>query len=242
MCWVRQRDLGTEHMALFVNSNLALELPADSVGQPAASGAKPDLRAELAAQFVPAGARILDLGASPALRTLLPNGCNYATCGPGKKRQARAVDLSIDVFPTEAATRADVIVMLGVLEHVKDIESLFTHLRFCRRDIILSCYPTDFAKNGKHTKDFVNRLSLCDLALLFDRYGFRIESTAPVDDSQMLMRLTPTERLAPVSACNVAVISGDGADDLAARLGRQLINTILPGECRVHHLTPATLP
>jgi hypothetical protein len=242
MCWVRQRDLGTEQMALFVNSNLALELPADSDRQPGSSGAKPDLRAELAAQFIPAGARVLDLGASPALRTLLPNGCNYAAGGPVvRKRQARAVDLSIDEFPTEAATRADVIVMLGMLERVKDIESLFTHLRFCRRDIILSCYPTDFAKGGKHTKDFVNRLSLCDLALLFDRYGFRIESTAPVDDSQMLMRLTPTERLAPVAACNVAVISGDDTNDLAARFGRQLINAILPGECRVHHLTPSTL-
>jgi hypothetical protein len=93
MCWVRQRDLGTEHMALFVNSNLALELPADLDRQSNLSRAKPDPRAELAAQFIPAGARVVDLGASPALRTLLPNGCNYATGGPaGKKRQARAVD------------------------------------------------------------------------------------------------------------------------------------------------------
>jgi hypothetical protein len=242
MCWVRQRDLGTEHMALFVNCNLALELPADLDRQSNLSRAKSDPRAELAAQFIPAGARVVDLGASPALRTLLPNGCNYATGGPaGKKRQARAVDLNSDEFPTEAASRADVIVMLGVLERVKDIESLFTHLRFCRRDIILSCYPTDLAKNGERAKDFVNQMSLCDLALLFDRYGFRIESTAPVDESQMLMRLTPTERLAPLVSRNVAVISSNDTNDLAARLGRQLINTILPGECRVHHLTPATL-
>jgi hypothetical protein len=242
MCWVRQRDLGTEHMALFVNSNLALELPADSDRQLALPGAKPDPRAELAAQFIPAGARVLDLGASPALRTLLPNGCDYATGGPaGKKRQTGAVDLSIDAFPTEAATRADVIVMLGTLERVKDVESLFTHLRFCRRDIILSCYPTDLSRNGERAKAFVNRMSLCDLALLFDRYGFRIESTAPVDETQMLMRLTPAERLAPVMAYNVAVISGDDTNDLAARLGRQLLNTVLPGECRVHHLTPGLL-
>jgi hypothetical protein len=242
MCWVRQRDLGTEHMALFVNSNLALELPADLDRQSTSSRAKSDPCAGLAAQFIPAGARVLDLGASPALRTLLPNGCSYAgAVQAGKKRRARAIDLSIDEIPTEAAMRADVVVMLGVLERVKDIESLFTHLRFCKRDILLSCYPTDLAKNGERTKDFVNRMSLCDLALLFDRYGFRIESTAPVDDSQMLMRLTPAERLAPVAACNVAVISGDDANDLAARLGHQLINAILPGECRVHHLTPATL-
>ena len=242
MCWVRQRDLGTEHMALFVNSNLALELPANPDRQPTSSRTKPDPCAELAAQFISSGARVLNLGASPALRTLLPNGCSYTTGGQaGTKRRAPAVDLSTDEFPTEAATRADVIVMLGVLERVKDIESLFTHLRFCKRDIILSCFPTDLARDGDRTKDFANRMSLCDLALLFDRYGFRIESTAPVDESQVLMRLTPAERLAPVASRNVAVISGDDTNDLAARLGRQLINSVLPGECRVHYLTPATL-
>jgi hypothetical protein len=144
-------------------------------------------------------------------------------------------------IPTEAAMRADVIVMFGVLERVKDIESLFTHLRFCKRDILVSCYPTDLAKNGERTQGLVNRMSLCDLALLFDRYGFRIESTAPVDESQMLMRLTPMERLTPVASRNVAVISGDDTNDLAARLGRQLINAVLPGECRVHHLTAGML-
>ena len=77
MCWVRQRDLGTEHMALFVNSNLALELPADVDRPSTSAGKRPDPRAELAAQFIPAGARVLDLGASSALRTLLPNGCSY---------------------------------------------------------------------------------------------------------------------------------------------------------------------
>lgn len=239
MCWVRQRDLGTGHMALFVNSNLALELPADPDGRSTSSRAKSDPRAELAAQFIPAGARILDLGASPALRALLPNGCSYV--GTGKKGRTHDIGVNSDEFPTEAATRADVIVMLGVLERVKDIEGLFTHLRFCKRDILLSCYPTDLAKNGERAQDLVNRMSLCDLALLFDRYGFRIESTAPVDESQMLMRLTPAERLSPVASRNVAVISGDDTNDLAARLGRQLINAILPGECRVHHLTPGML-
>ena len=157
MCWVRQRDLGTEHMALFVNSNLALELPADLDRQSTSTRAKPDPRAELAAQFIPAGARVLDLGASPALRTLLPNGSSYV--GAGKKRRAHDIDLNTDEFPTEAATRADVIVMLDVLERLKDIESLFTHLRFCKRDILLSCYPTDLAKNGERAQGLVNRMS-----------------------------------------------------------------------------------
>jgi hypothetical protein len=46
-----------------------------------------------------------------------------------------------------SATRADVIVMLGVLERVKDIESLFTHLRFCKRDI-----PPQLLSDGSRQK------------------------------------------------------------------------------------------
>ena len=111
-----------------------------------------------------------------------------AMSAPAKKRRAHDIGLNTDEFPTEAATRADVIVMLDVLERLKDIESLFTHLRFCKRDILLSCYPTNFAKNGERAQGLVNWMSLCDLALLFDRSGFRIESTAPVDELQMLMR------------------------------------------------------
>ena len=80
-------------------------------------------------------------------------------------------------------------------------------------------------------------MSFYDLALLFDRYGFRIECTTPIDETQMLMRLTPTEWLAPVVSCSVAVISGDDGSDFGGRLGRQMINALLPGEAEVHHLT-----
>ena len=229
-------------MALYVNSNLALELPADSEHQVRAPEAASDPRAELATQFIPSGARVFDLGATAAMRALLPNGCTYVSAGrAGKKRGARSGDLNSGEFPTEAASQSDVIVMLGVLERVADVESLFTHLRFCKRDIILSYCPTDLAKDcDRAALGFVNHLSLCDLALLFDRYGFRIESTAPIDATQMLMRVTPAERLAPVTSCNVAVISGDRSNDLGARLGRQMINAVLPGECAVHHLTVGT--
>src|SRR5262249_37182269 len=86
----------------------------------------------------------------------------------------------------------------------------------------------------------VNHLSFYDLALLFDRYGFRIECTTPVDGRQVLMRLTPTEWLVPAGSCTVAVISDD-TGSFSARLGCQIVNTLLPGEAEVHHLTARTL-
>ena len=88
---------------------------------------------------------------------------------------------------------------------------------------------------------FVNHLSFYDLTLLFDRYGFRIECTTPIDETEVLMRLTPTERLRPVAPCSVAVISESDAGNLGDRLGYHMINALLPGEAEVHHLTFRTL-
>jgi hypothetical protein len=228
-------------MNLHVNSNLALELPADPAHQELAPRIKVDPRAGLAAQFIPSGARVLDLSTDTALQRLLPGGCNYRGISRAGKRAAPTCDLNAGEFPTEAASQSDIIVMLGVLERIADMENLFTHLRF-KRDIILSYSATDLAKDADSgAPGIVNHMSFYDLALLFDRYGFRIECTTPIDETQVLMRLTPTEWLSPVVSSRVAVISGDDGSDFSGRLGRHMINALLPGEAEVDHLTFRTL-
>jgi hypothetical protein len=230
-------------MNLQVNTNLALELPSDHESRQAPARAKVDPRATLAAQFIPYGANILDLGASQSLQRLLPSGCHYRAIGKsGRKRGGNAGDMAAGDFPTSAALQSDIIVMLGVLERFVDLETLFTHLRFCKRDIILSYSPTNLTGDAdRATQGFVNHLSFYELARLFDRFGFRIECTTPVDETQVLMRITPTERLAPIAPCSVAVISGNDIGDFGTRLGRNMINALLPGEAEVHHMTCDTL-
>lgn len=186
-----------------------------------------DRRAKIAAQFIPAGAHVLDLSAAPGLENLLPHGGSYTA----------AADFAAE-FPSQAAAHSDVIVMLGALEQVTDLENLFTHLRFCKQDVVLSYCATDLG--GRRT-GFVNHLSFYDMALLFDRYGFRIECTTPVSPSEMLMRLTPSDNLMPVASCSVAVLSFGGDDTFGERLGVQMINSLLPGEAEVHHLNLKTL-
>ncbi len=204
-------------MALQLTRNLALEAAPD-IGPDAARVA--DARAELAAQFIPAGSRVLDLSADGALERSLPGGCSYrgrdrVTCDGGQ-----ACDIARGDFPTKAAGQCDIVVMLGVLEQVADAENLFTHLRFCKQDVILSYRATDLVAGAERAAlGFANAFSFYDLALLFDRYGFRIECTAPLDGGQMLMRLTPTERLKPVAACSVAVISDSNFGSFGGRLG-----------------------
>jgi hypothetical protein len=186
-----------------------------------------DRRAEIAAQFIPAGSRVLDLSAAPGLERLLPHGSTYQAAG----------DFAAD-FPTNAAAQSDIIVMLGALEQVADVENLFTHLRFAKQDVVLSYCATDLG--GRRT-GFANHLSFYDLALLFDRYGFRIECTTPISAGEMMMRLTPTDRLMPVASCTVAVMSFGDDDTFGDRLGIQMINALLPGEAEVHHLNLKTL-
>jgi hypothetical protein len=221
-------------MGLHVNRHLALEIPVE-VERLAAPR---DPRAELVSQFIPAGARVLDLShGRKTLERYLPNGCSYRAVERGKRKGAVVCDIANGDFPTQAAAQSDIIVMLGALERIADLESLFTHLRFAKQDMIVSYCATDLSGGrDREARGFVNHLSFCDLTLLFDRFGFRIECTAPLDGREMLMRLTPSARVAPLALCSVAVVSGD-ANDFGSRLGRSVINALLPGEAEVHHLS-----
>ena len=197
---------------------------------------------QFAAQFIPAGARVLELGCDRmALRRFLPNGCSYQGCDLiAREPDTLTCDFNAGEFPSEAAGQADVIVMLGVLEQIVDVESFFTHLRFAKRDLIISYCATDLTgKCDRTALGWVNNFSFFELVTLFDRYGFRIECTAPVDSVQLLMRLTLAERLAPLNACSVAVVS-DGAG-FGGRLSRHMIDALLPGEADVHHMSFATI-
>lgn len=226
-------------MALHVNANLALKVVRDDARRPDAA-AKADPRAQLAAQFIPAGARVLDLGGGggETLSDLVPFGCTYeAVDGLAHGKGSLIHGLTGAEFPTRAATESDIIVMLGVLERTADLQGLFTHLRFCRQDVVVTYCPADLVGGeARAARGFANHLGYAELIRLFDRYGFRIEATAPVSATEMMFRLTPTERDAPVAACDVAVVS-DSDRHFGDRLGVAMINGMLPGAARIHHMT-----
>jgi len=217
-------------MVLHIDRNIALAGAAAAVRlvDPNALERAPDERAAFAAQFIPVGARVLELGCGRmALKRFLPNGCSYQGCDLVASDDNTAVcDFNAGEFPSEAAAQSDIIVMLGLLETIVDVESFFTHLRFSKRDMVLSYCATNLTgKCDRAALGWVNSFSFFDLARLFDRYGFRIECTAPIDSAQALMR----------------VVSGNAADQFGSRLGLHMINALLPGEADVHHLTFRTL-
>ncbi len=203
-----------------------------------------DARAELAAQFIPAGARVLDLGCGRmSLQRFLPRGCSYRGCDL-VARDARTIvcDFNAGQFPTEGAAEVDIITMLGVLEYITDVERFLTQLRSSKRDVVLSYCATDLTGSvDRASLGWLNHFSLEDLAALFDRHDFVIKGTMPVDSLQILMRLTPVDRLAPMQPCSVAVISYNDIGNFGDRLGYHMINALLPSEADVHHLTFRTL-
>src|SRR5450755_67923 len=157
-------------MNIHVNSNLALETPEALGCRPNAGACDP--RAELAAQFIPAGSRVLDLSGGLALEEALPNGCSYQGRDHVRCDGGAVCNLAGGDFPTRAAAQSDIIVMLGGLEQIADVENFFTHLRFCKQDVVLSYCATDLTKGrDRAALGFANHLSFYDLAMLFDRYG-----------------------------------------------------------------------
>ena len=83
-----------------------------------------------------------------------------------------------------------------------------------------------------------DRLSFHSLVRLIGRNGFRVETSAAVNDDEMLLRLAPARKLAAVSPCSVAVLSGGMT--FGERLGRQMIASLLPGEALP--IAPSDLP
>ena len=230
-------------MALPINRNLALERKTDLMRWSNAASLEQawDARAEFAAGYVTAGARVLDLGCGRmALRGFLPSTCGYQGCDLVAREEGTIVcDFNAGAFPADAAADADVIVMLGVLEYIADADAFFAKLRGSKCDIVLSYCPADFSAGvDRPALGWISHFGLADLAALFDRHGFRIERTDRFDDLQILIKLRHADAAAaPLPACSVAVVSYYDVGNFGDRLGYHMINALLPPHADVHHLS-----
>jgi hypothetical protein len=230
-------------MAVPINRNLAIEKKTDAARWANQGSLEPawDARAEFAAGYVPAGARVLDLGCGRmALRGLLPGACAYQGCDLVARDASTIVcDFNAGEFPADAAGEADLIVMLGVLEYITDADAFFAKLRATKCDILLSYCPADFSIGiDRPSLGWISHFGLADLAALFDRHAYRVERTDRFDDLQLLIKLRRADAAAaPLPDCSVAVVSYYDVGNFGDRLGYHMINSLLPPQADVHHLS-----
>ncbi len=192
-------------------------------------------RARMAADFIPSGATVLDIGCGAmALERFLPPGCSYLPCDVVKRDERTTVcDLNAGQFPS--AQNATHVSMLGVLEYIHDWRNLLGQLRALGLPLIFSYCATDFTAHLQRSElGWINHLSLEDLCAGVSEAGFQIQTSLRVDANQVLIRAVP-EAVRVQPKRRILVMSYNNCGNFGDRLGFHIINSLLPAEAEVHY-------
>jgi len=192
-------------------------------------------RARMAADFIPAGAHVMDLGCGRmALETYLPPGCRYTPCDlVARDERTLICDFNSQAIPKTAGITH--ITALGVLEYIHDWRAFLRQLRAFGLPVVFSYCPTDFTSHlDRKALGWINHLSVHDLCAGFTEAGFNLQTSLRPDSNQMLMRLAPAETRLQVRR-RVLVMSYNNVGNFGDRLGFHVINSLLPAGAEVHH-------
>jgi tetratricopeptide (TPR) repeat protein len=192
-------------------------------------------RARLAADFIPAGASVLDLGCGRmALEGYLPPGCRYTPCDI-VRRDERTLLCDFNEQPVPRAPDATHVAALGVLEYVHDWRNFLRQLRSFGLPVVLSYCPTDFTAHlDRKALGWINHISLQELCAGFAEAGFHLQTSLRPDSNQVLLRIVPAETRLLVRR-RVLVMSYKNCGNFGDRLGFHTINSLLPAGAEVHH-------
>jgi len=193
-------------------------------------------RARLAADFVPAGARVLDIGCGTMeLERHLPSGCAYVPCDVvARDARTLVVDLNETGIPEHEVAEADLVVMLGVWEYLYRPGDLFAALARTGRPILCSYCVTELTSQlDRRALGWVNDLSLEALTGLARAAGYRVAAQTQVDAVQMLFKLVHAPEGAARARRRVHVISYNNVGNFGDRLGFHMLNEVLPPHAEV---------
>jgi hypothetical protein len=139
-----------------------------------------DSRAAMAAEWIPEGARVLDIGAGAmALGSLLKAGCTYQPADVVERRPGCFVaDLNQREFPPG---EYDFVTFLGVLEYVHEIAWPLARAREAAPRMIVT-YCTDIGADPvlRRGMGWVNDLSAEAFAALLAAAGWKVERAQEV--------------------------------------------------------------
>lgn len=133
-------------------------------------------RAKRAAKLVQPGASVLDIGCGAmALRDFLPEGCTYMPADiVSRTPDCIVVDLNTGPYP---AIGSDAVTMLGVLEYIRDPDSVLRQARKYHDQLIFS-YVTHArgSVESRRAMGWVSDFTLKDICGTVQRTGWRLDS------------------------------------------------------------------
>ncbi|HEY3947980.1 hypothetical protein [Phenylobacterium sp.] len=195
-----------------------------------------DGRAALAAQHIPRGATVLDLGCGAmALERVLPEGCRYIPCDLAQRDERTIVcDFNAGEFP--AGVAADLVTVLGVVEYLYDAPAFLKRLRGLGRTVVMSyCVAGGRGPADRRALGWVNDFTQDQLIGLLSAAGFARITGREINPGQFLLRLT-TEPVRVTPERDVWVVSYASLPNFGDRLGVQLLPSLLPDNARVTHV------
>lgn len=194
-----------------------------------------EARAARAADRIPCGASVLDMGCGAmTLEKYLPAACRYFPCDV-VKRDARTIvcDFNKGEIP-DAIRDVDRVVLLGVLEYIYDLPKFLAALAAAGKPVVASYCPTDFAEAAdRGALGWVNHYSTAELQALFSAAGLGVRSLERIDPLQALFVLDHIPVAKPPK--NVVVLSCGNCGNFGDRLGYHLLTSALPSHARVWH-------
>lgn len=210
-----------------------------------------EARAVAAADLIPAGTRVLDVGCGAmALERHLPFGCAYLPSDVvARDERTIVVDLNTQGVPAAAVAGADLVAMLGVWEYLYKPDDVFAKLARAGKPILCSyCDVTLASYLDRRAHGWVNDFSLDEFLRIAHAHGYRASLTKQVDAFQYLIRLDLPGDATPQRRKRVHVISYNNVGNFGDRLGYHLLNDVLPphaeltwGTLRPFSLVPADL-
>lgn len=158
-------------------------------------------RSAMAAQWVPPGSRLLDIGCGAMfLERYLPASVTYWPADLVQRDERTLIcDVNRGVLPSQCEV-ADVITFLGVLEYVFDVWALLQRIwRPGLRLILTYCdrESSNFGRSDRREHGWVNDYSTSELEQVMKGAGFSVERRQRVDDAQWMYEVLATPRPEP---------------------------------------------
>ncbi|MBI1212303.1 MAG: hypothetical protein GC190_12625 [Alphaproteobacteria bacterium] len=195
-----------------------------------------EARAVVAAQLIPAGMRVADIGCGAMrLEAHLPFACTYVPSDVVKRDERTVVaDLNAADLPEEFLPGVDIVAMLGVWEYLYNPERTFAALARAGKPLVTSYCAVDLAPHfDRGALGWVNEMTGDQFVALAAAHGYRAVVRQQIDAAQCLFKFERTQAPVRPQRKRVHVLSYYNAPNFGDRLGFHQLSELMPAHADV---------